>query len=601
MIKTESKGDRTLRSASPHRNAYKSDFHAIKCSFDGAKSDNAPKSYANGSSEPLEEARGRPFGNRVNKIKNIFLQMDGQQQQESQEVKTAIKSDSPQVTVQKPQFVASAHRASVNSPESQSSDKSPKADDGEIDKAALAEKFSVTRKLFERGIKDQPTAEKLSPTKATCRVSLGSVTEEGRAGRRCSGSSEVSVVGVRADLSPTPLTKTAQQEDRGNSEEKRQGSRSSLNAGPISRRLESFMADSDGEETSNKATPGGVESGTLCSRSEHLLPTSPVGQGENFHKHTARVNDGLCRPSVGAVINKPTSPSVKDLKQPPAYGSSVYSPNKVKVLEAAQEEGMTQRSTREWLHQPAAPLDMTRVGVVRAELVVVQNESSDSEENEEKNLEDSVFEEPNADVIEEPKAESSSELGEDFPESPRGDPAKEHKVDSLEELRPDSPKEPVIDPLVEGWEQAPTNHFSQKATGEESEVTVMLKEKEKGSSSEGKESRSMEEHREVRLVSQREDYREEEDYGEDEEGGEEESEQVDHVERSLWAIVSPVVYGIENAAFVDDRDMDQEHHTEDHPPEDYEEVPGLSDEDDPGPERKIRFSTESIRVCIYIL
>ncbi|XP_064183265.1 neurabin-1 isoform X1 [Anguilla rostrata] len=591
MIKTESKSDRTLRSSSPHRNAYKSDFHAIKCSFDGAKSDSAPKSYANGSSEPREEARGRPFGNRVNKIKNIFLQMDGQQQ-ESQEVKTAIKSDSPLVTLQKPQCVASAHRASlgsVNSPESQGSDRSPKGDDVEIDKAALAEKFSVTRKLFEKGIKDQP--EKLSPTKATGRVSLGSVTDEGRVGRRCSGSSEVAVVSVRADLSPTPLNKTAQQDDRGNSEEKRQGSRSSLNAGPISRRLENFMADSDGEETSNKTTPGAVDSGNLSSASERLLAISPVGQGQNFHKPTSRVSDGLCKPSAGTATTKPPNPSATDLKQASAYASSLYGSSKAKVLDVAREEGMAQRSTGDLLPHRAVELDTAGVGVVRAELVVVQNESSESEENEDKNLEDSVFEEPNTDLTEVPKTESSSELGGDFPEKLRGDSTKEDITNSLVELKPDAPKEPVVDPVVESWEEPPTNHFSQKATGEESEVTEMLEKKEKGSSSEEKELRSVEEHRDkVEPVRQSKDYREEE------EGGEEESDQEDQVEQSPRAVVSPIVYGIENAAFVDDKDTDQEHHEEAHSSEEYEEVPGLSDEDDPGPRRKIRFSTAPIQV-----
>ncbi|TMS06390.1 Neurabin-1 [Larimichthys crocea] len=114
MIKAESKGgERTLRSASPHRNAYKSDFHAIKCSFDGPKSEGAAKSYANGSSDTREDSRGRPFGTRVNKIKNIFLQMDGQQQ-ECQEGKVTLKSEVPQVSPPKVQFPANTHRVNFN-------------------------------------------------------------------------------------------------------------------------------------------------------------------------------------------------------------------------------------------------------------------------------------------------------------------------------------------------------------------------------------------------------------------------------------------------------------------------------------------------------
>ncbi|PWA31317.1 hypothetical protein CCH79_00002769 [Gambusia affinis] len=193
MIKTENKGgERSLRSASPHRNAYKSDFHAIKCSFDGPKSEDASKTFANGSSETRDESRGRPFGTRVNKIKNIFLQMDGQQP-EPQEVKQTLKSDAPQVSPTKLQFPVNAHRGNLNSassPESHSLDKTPKGEDVEIDKVALAEKFSVTRKLFERGAKEQPAAEKQSPNRVVNRLSLGSASDEEKNPRRASGCKE---------------------------------------------------------------------------------------------------------------------------------------------------------------------------------------------------------------------------------------------------------------------------------------------------------------------------------------------------------------------------------------------------------------------------
>ncbi|MBN3326430.1 NEB1 protein, partial [Atractosteus spatula] len=346
MIKTESKGDRTLRSASPHRNAYKSDFHAIKCSFDGARADSAPKSYANGSSEPREETRGRPFGNRVNKIKNIFLQMDGQQP-EVAEGKAATKSEVPQVTPPKLAFAAGVHKPNFGgaSPESPTSDKTHKGEDAEIDKVALAEKFSVTRKLFERGIQEQTSGEKHSPTKIRGRMSLGSASDEGRGTRRSSGSSESTASSVKADHSPTSVTKGAVVKEAGS-----QGKRHS------------------------------------SSNSDLSQPTSPMGDG--------------------------------------------------------------------W------------AGVVRAELVVVQNESEASRT-------------------------------EDYPEE------------------------------------------------EESEME------------------------------------------EQEEGG--------------GARVSPVIYGIENAAFVDDRDTDQEHQESEggeHQAAAYEEIPGLSDEEDAGPKRKIKFSTSPIRVFI---
>ncbi|KAI1884848.1 hypothetical protein AGOR_G00214060 [Albula goreensis] len=110
---------------------------------------------------------------------------------------------------------------------------------------------------------------------------------------------------------------------------------------------------------------------------------------------------------------------------------------------------------------------------------------------------------------------------------------------------------------------------------------------------EQKEEKLLEEHRkEARPDNQRESYREEE---EEEEYVEEESEQDDQVECSSLAAVSPV-YGIENAAFVDDRDTDQEHQKEAELCEEFEEVPGLSEEEEPAPRKRIRFSTAPIRV-----
>ncbi|XP_036400702.1 neurabin-1 isoform X1 [Megalops cyprinoides] len=614
MIKTESKGDRTLRSASPHRNAYKSDFHAIKCSFDGARSDGASKSYANGSSESREEARGRPFGNRVNKIKNIFLQMDGQQQ-DSQEVKTGFKSDASQVSPPKPQFTGSAHRASlgsVSSPEPLSSDKPHKGDDGDIDKAALAEKFSVTRKLFERGIKDPPSAEKQSPTKAGGRVSLGSVGDEGRGVRRSSGSVEGTLSGVKADAHPAVPAKP-RLEDKSEGEEKKHAPRASLNAGPISRRLENFMVDSDGEETNNKVAVKGTESQPkLRSPSERSLPTSPVGQsphkptaligqsshkptsptgqgskptspvghspkatspiGHSIHKPSSPVSDGVCKPAANTVMTKASSPPPSAAKEPPSFAGRCYSPSKAKTSEGDKNEGsVAQSSNQEKPAEQAPSLDTAGVGMVRAELVVVQNESSESEENED-------------DVFEELKVE----------------PSEEQEEDPLNELRADSPKEESGDHQEESLDESPANHVSQKTMDEGSEVTEekqVLKEKEMGSSRKEPELEVREECREeTGPASRSEDYREEEETVEEEEAAEEESEQEDQVERRPGEVVSPVVYGIENAAFVDDRDTDQEHHEEDQPCEEYEEVPGLSDEEDPGLRRKIRFSTAPIRV-----
>ncbi|XP_035629312.1 neurabin-1 isoform X2 [Oncorhynchus keta] len=607
MIKAESKGERTLRSASPHRNAYKSDFHAIKCSFDGTKSEGAAKTYANGSGDTREDTRGRPFGNRVNKIKNIFLQMDGQQQ-ESQEVKSDVLLVSPP----KVPFAVITHKTSLSSatsPESQSVDKNPKGEDVEIDKAALAEKFCSTRKLFERSIKEQPTAEK-SPNRVVTRVSLGSVSDGGKSTRRLSGSTETS--NIKTEPVPTPLVKN-RLDERSDTEETKHVSRLSLNAGPMSKRLDNFIVDSDdaakATEMSSKVCgptdrslptsltreglyksttptsdatnkPTSIVTGVILKPTspvtnatrKHISPTANATQkpispelispgGQSSYKRSPSTSDGFSRPSVSSDGVKLSSPSPGNQKQTTVIASSVYSSNRAKTSDSAKSDGhVAQSLTME--NSPAQASSLP--GMVRAELVVVQNESSESEENENENVEENVFEETNV------------------------QPPKELKVE-----RKESP------PKVIGQDDDPHRQILEKDEGKETARTL---EKEGGS--------RVEELRQYELKEERRDdtspanqtgaCNEEEV---DEEAAEEESEQV---EQRIRGKVPPVVYGIENAAFVDDRDTDQilkeEDEEEEEQPgeekyeEDFEDAPGLSDEEEPEPRRKIKFSTSPIRV-----
>ncbi|XP_062313826.1 neurabin-1 isoform X1 [Osmerus eperlanus] len=624
MIKAEGKGERTLRSASPHRNAYKSDFHAIKCSFDGTKSDVAAKSYANGSSDTREDARGRPFGNRVNKIKNIFLQMDGQQQ-ESQEV----KSDAAPVSPPKPQFAVSTPKTSLGnatSPElvSPSLDKTPKGEDVEIDKVALAEKFSVTRKIFERGLKEQPSAEKQSTVRVVSRVSLGSVSDEGKSARRVSGSTESNV------KTEGTATSVKSPDEKSDAEDVKHVSRQSLNAGPISRRLDSYKVDGDKEEI-NKANATGREARS-CTSTDRSLPTSPAR--ESFSKPTSPTNEATTKPtsptgsavnkptstvttitlkstspvssathsplspvtdatpkpvspdqaapgshgsykrssstgdsrqSVGSEEIKPTSPNPRDQKQPSTLANSFYSSSRAKTSDGTKSDRNPVQSPTTDQPPGQASLEPRGVGMVRAELVVVQNESSESEEIEEENTEDDVFEEP----------------GVQGPAATRAGPQ-------------DSPPESL------NGEAA--RHLAQRGEGE-AKVAVP----EKGDASRVQEAHQPgcreEKSEETRPAVQTGETREEEG---EEEVAQEEGEQERPTELSLKD--SPAVYGIENAAFVDDRDIHQalceeeevEGEEEEEPceeyEEDYEEAPGLSDEEELAPRRKIKFSTAPIRV-----
>ncbi|KAJ8403331.1 hypothetical protein AAFF_G00351030 [Aldrovandia affinis] len=184
------------------------------------------------------------------------------------------------------------------------------------------------------------------------------------------------------------------------------------------------------------------------------------------------------------------------------------------------------------------------VGVVRAELVVVQNESSESEENGDENV--------------------------------------------FEELK--------TDPNEKSPNESPQNNLKHELHGG-SEVIQVAREKEMGSKGGGQEQNLgwREEQRvEKALVSRTEGYREVEKVGEEESVQEDQVEHGGRIEEEEED--APIIYGIENAAFVDDRDTDQEHHEEEQSREQYEELPGLLDEDDLGPRRKITFSTAPIKV-----
>ncbi|XP_074766935.1 neurabin-1-like isoform X2 [Athene noctua] len=277
MMKTEGKGERTLRSASPHRNAYKSDFHAIKCSFDGV---NNPENASNktglhqklstssngGGNDPHSRGRAATYGNRVHKIKNMFLQMGGSSSTPSCEssppaetklISRATAAEygpspgSPSfLIVQKNNLLNTSTSPSGSPVDSLSvpsaADKIIRSnDEADLDKVALAEKFSETRKLFERNIKQRSSVDRYSPSK--CERSEDKKRRSSASD--CNNAVDHFSFNTEASL-PVALEKV---ENQGNEELKQQhpnsGSKSSfLNAGPISRRLESFLGDSDTEE-----------------------------------------------------------------------------------------------------------------------------------------------------------------------------------------------------------------------------------------------------------------------------------------------------------------------------------------------------------------
>uniref|UniRef100_A0A3Q3GC33 Protein phosphatase 1, regulatory subunit 9A n=1 Tax=Labrus bergylta TaxID=56723 RepID=A0A3Q3GC33_9LABR len=138
MLKTEPSGERTsLRSASPHRNAYRAEFQALKKAFDQPRidGDSRPKDL-----ERVKQPRGRQYGSHVSRIKDMFMQMG------TENTKTKVCEDSsPQKLVKPTNFVNKADGSIIKLQHSASSDRV----------GGAGAKFSETRKLFEQQSRDQ--------------------------------------------------------------------------------------------------------------------------------------------------------------------------------------------------------------------------------------------------------------------------------------------------------------------------------------------------------------------------------------------------------------------------------------------------------------
>ncbi|XP_069715751.1 neurabin-1 isoform X3 [Phaenicophaeus curvirostris] len=163
MMKTESSGERsTLRSASPHRNAYRTEFQALKSTFDKPKSDGDPKTKEEGEAS---QSRGRKYGSNVNRIKNLFMQM-GMEPTESAGVTPKIRGKggppSPQRRIRPKEFVEKAD-GSIVKLESSVSERISRFDT--IHDGPSYSKFTETRKMFERNAHETGHSNRYSPKK----------------------------------------------------------------------------------------------------------------------------------------------------------------------------------------------------------------------------------------------------------------------------------------------------------------------------------------------------------------------------------------------------------------------------------------------------
>ncbi|XP_035314423.1 neurabin-1 isoform X1 [Cricetulus griseus] len=163
MLKAESSGERTtLRSASPHRNAYRTEFQALKSTFDKPKSDGEQKTK---DGEGSQQSRGRKYGSNVNRIKNLFMQM-GMEPNENAAVvaKTRGKGrpSSPQRRMKPKEFVEKTD-GSVVRLESSVSERISRFDT--MHDGPSYAKFTETRKMFERSVHESGHNNRYSPKK----------------------------------------------------------------------------------------------------------------------------------------------------------------------------------------------------------------------------------------------------------------------------------------------------------------------------------------------------------------------------------------------------------------------------------------------------
>ncbi|NXU64615.1 NEB1 protein, partial [Horornis vulcanius] len=540
MMKTEGKGERTLRSASPHRNAYKSDFHAIKCSFDGVNNpDNASNktglhqklntSSNGGGSDPHSRGRAATYGNRVHKIKNMFLQMG------SSSSTTSCESSPPAETKLISRTTAAEYGSSPGSPSflivqknnllntttspssgpvdslsvSSAADKVIRSsDEADLDKVALAEKFSETRKLFERNIKQRSSVDRYSPSK--CERS----EDKRRRGSASDCSTVVDHFSFNTEVSPPVALEKV--ENQSNEELKQQhansGSRSSfLNAGPISRRLESFLGDSDTEE-SKETSKNDSSPDQDPLRGQQSLNSSAIAEGCLEKGAFPKVPE-ICRDEPSKALEKDRREQLVPERSPWNMGSV-----------PAQEAQQTSDSVCSWV----SPTEGTCTELV------AQDETSGHEK---KGLEkDDVYQE-------------NQQLVCHVQEGKRSDYALE-----------------VVEEFTDG---------SKTSWEEERDVSV----------------------RDGPVTRIQDVLEQEEDPEEEEQALEKQSEDFSD-------------FGIENAAFDDDRDTEPENQElegreilegeEDYMYDsEYEEFPGLSEEEDPVPDRKVKFSTAPIKVSTF--
>ncbi|XP_075443422.1 neurabin-1 isoform X4 [Ascaphus truei] len=188
MMKTEASGERSnIRSASPHRNAYRTEFQALKSTFDKPRADGEEKTKGEGDPPQTQQTRGRRYGSNVNRIKNLFMQM-GMEPTDNNGVPSKPRAKSATSSPQrrtKSRNIVEKKEASIEKRQIAVSERASRFDT--IDGPSYS-KFTETRKMFEHSINDGGHLSHCSLIKE--RRGSSEIPDDGRGSKSNRGSSD---------------------------------------------------------------------------------------------------------------------------------------------------------------------------------------------------------------------------------------------------------------------------------------------------------------------------------------------------------------------------------------------------------------------------
>ncbi|XP_043921876.1 neurabin-1 [Protopterus annectens] len=383
MMKAEASMERTtLRSASPHRNAYRTEFQALKSTFDKPKIDGEenPKDESGNS----QQTRGRKYGSHVNRIKNMFMQMGMEPNENAaSHPKSKPKGDAPPQKIAKPHslFENSDHTAAkLDSAVSERISRCDTKHDG-----PSYSKFTETRKMFERNSCEAAFLNQYSLKKE--RKGSNEFLDEWHGSKSSRGSTDsLDSLNSRTEVvSPTvsQLSAVFENVDPSNikiiEKSSKEDQYSVTGPYPFSASPNRLTPDEDDDISRSKPT---ADKKTYCAVEQNSKPVSTCNSQLNIPPSTC---------STGVTVN--TSAESNREQEIKINNEETHSPVehscKEEMTNITSEVGFADFSTGNLENkvpdtsgnQQYFSSEDLKAAVVRAEIVAVQRDSSTSEES----------------------------------------------------------------------------------------------------------------------------------------------------------------------------------------------------------------------------